>query len=1200
MKGAGPPASHRRGVARTFCGVGDGVTRDILKEELEKARRQVRALLQEESPSIEGLSRGLEELSATLGELDRSAEKAWEEGEELAKANEALRRSLERYRCLVENVDGVIYVVETTGKIAYISPSVERIFGYPAGEVQGRNVSQFLIPEDSRYLEERLKSALDGIFRVSELRFIAKDGSVHHVRTYGRPILEGHLRGIHGIMVDVTEQKKAEEALLESEERLKLAVEGADLAIWNRDLSTGEVVGNRRYAEIVGTAPAEESDVLAWKRSIHPEDLPSVERALREIAAGRTDLFDLEYRTTSAPAEAWVHDRGLVVKRDESGRPIKMAGVMQDVTWQKKTDRAILEASEKRKELERIVNRSPAIAFVQAVPFGGPVEFVSENVSQLGYAPEDFYSGAVSFARNLVHPEDLELVVSELGRQIEEGSRSFFQEFRVLTSSGEVRWLASNVSISRDEAGAVTQVEGIALDITERKNMEMALAESERRFREMADTLPQPIFECDLAGKVTFANQTAFELYGYDRQDLEVGVNIFQVFAYEDREEMMKNFQRSLHDDKVFTYEYTGLRKEGTTFHLIVYSRPIIRDGRPVGLRGTIVDITERKRVEENIKQLADLSEKLVEIGSPMIFVIDRDRRIFLWNRASEKALGYSAEEVLGDEEVWTLLFSDGEERSEFLKTLDEIEMGLTVEGRRTRILGRSGEEKVISWSGIKLEDGEGNGIGIVITAQDTTEYAKMEEEIRSEREFSRGIIEGADLFIVGLDPRGRITLFNRGAEKVTGVSAKEAFGENFFMKFVDGADRRGFEMAVSSIFQGKPAEQTEAAVVTRTGEPMAIQWGWSAVRSRTGEIERVIAFGHDISYDRWLEEQMLLFMDAIESSNDGIAIFGKSSHLLFANPALLDMFGFRLEEARGRLHQDFILDFGEDAPSSGEGNGGRRRVTCIRKDGSTFPASISFAPVASSDGKPMATIVVARDISEMIEYQQRLETLNRELESFAYTISHDLRAPLRGIRGFALALQEDYGEDLEEAGRKYLERIGAIAENMDRLILDLLDYSRIGRIKSPPEMVDLKRLVAEAYEDVKSAGKGKPATLSLVGEFPTISCERSRAKQVFSNLLENSLKYSKDAIEIEVGSLDRGDEYEFWVKDDGLGFDMKYAEKIFDPFTRLERSGEGSGIGLATVKKIVETCGGRIWAESAPGRGAAFRFTIPKPADPA
>lgn len=1168
----------------------------IMEGKIEKAQKQIRALIQEDSFSKEELAVGLEEFSATLEELRKSSMKLQKRNEELVTVEENLRRSEERYRSLVENVDGVIYVVEPQGKIIYISPAVERIFGYSVEEILGQNVSRFLHPGDLNFFETRLKRALDGRSIPSELRFIDKSGLVRFVRTYGRPIIEGgRLKGLNGVMVDITEQKKVEEDLKQSEERLNLAIEGADLGIWNWDMLTDEVTHNDRYAEMIRLQSGEKSDMTAWKRSIHPEDLPIVEAGLKDILEGKTPLFDLDYRTISGGDWIWVQDRGHVVKRDGEGNPTKMAGTMQDITWRKKMECDILEASEKRRELERIVNRSPAIAFVQRVPLGGPVEFVSENVNQLGYTPDDFYSGSASFDGNLVHPDDRKTVSSELSRQIEAGSDSFSQEFRVLNSSGDLRWLSSNVWICRDEDGAVTAVEGIALDITDRKKMEMALAESERRFREMADALPQPIFECDLQGNVTFANQTAFDLYGYDREDLEKGVSIFQVFAYEDRENMMKNFKRSMSEDRVFTYEYTGLKKEGTTFNLIVYSRPIIREGRPVGLRGTIVDITERKRVEENIKQLADLSEKLVEIASPIIFVIDRRRRIFLWNRSAEEVTGYSAQEVMGDEEIWTTLIPDPLEREVFLRTLDEIEIGRASEGQRTKMQVKWGEEKVISWSGIKLEDSDGNGIGTVITAQDMTEYARMEEEIRSEREFSRGIIEGADLLIVGLDPQGRITLFNRGAENVTGLPAKEAVGTNFFENFVPETGRETFKSHVSSIFEGKPAGQTEAAVITRTGDEMAVQWGWSVVKSQTGEIERVIAFGHDISYDRWLEEQMLLFMDAIESSNDGIAIFGKTDHLLFANPALLEMFGFKLEEARGRLYKDFILDFGEEIPSEKEGSCGRRRMTCVRKDGSTFPASISFAPVTSKDGKPMATIAVARDISQNIEYEQKLETLNRELESFAYTISHDLRAPLRGIQGFALALQEDYGENLDDAGRRYLDRIGRIAANMDRLILDLLDYSRIGRIVSPPEKVDMKKLIAEAYEDVRSVAKDKPVNFSLEGDFPVTSCERSRAKQIFSNLLENCLKYSKDTIEIEVGCLDQDDVYEFWVKDNGIGFEMKYHDKIFDPFTRLERSGEGSGIGLATVKKIVETCGGKIWAESVQGEGSVFRFTIPK-----
>ena len=273
--------------------------------------------------------------------------------------------------------------------------------------------------------------------------------------------------------------------------------------------------------------------------------------------------------------------------------------------------------------------------------------------------------------------------------------------------------------------------------------------------------------------------------------------------------------------------------------------------------------------------------------------------------------------------------------------------------------------------------------------------------------------------------------------------------------------------------------------------------------------------------------------------------------------------------------------------------------MTCVRKDGSAFSASVSFAPVTSKDGGLMATIAVARDISETIEYEKKLKNLNRELESFAYTISHDLRAPLRGIQGFALALQEDYGEKLDETGRRYLDRIGKIAASMDRLILDLLDHSRIGRIVSPPEDIDMKKLILEAYDEVRPLAKDKPIYLRLDGEFPVITLERSRTKQIFTNLLDNCIKYSKDSVDIEVRSSDLGDEYEFSVRDRGVGFDMRYHDRIFDPFSRLDRSGEGSGIGLATVKKIVGTLGGEIWAESVPGEGSAFRFTIPKEKPP-
>ncbi|MCR3884348.1 MAG: PAS domain S-box protein, partial [Methanothrix sp.] len=216
----------------------------ILDEEIDRAERRIRALLGDECLSREELAGGLEEISSALTSLRRSLEDRKRRDDELVRTNEALKGSMERYRSLVENVDGVIYVVEPQGRIAYVSSAVERILGYSPGEILGEDVYRFVHQEDADLLEERLKAAFRGGSTVSELRFIDKSGAVRWARTYGRTIDEGGLVGLHGILVDITEPKEVEEALKESEERLKLAIEGADLAVWNWDLMTDEVVGN--------------------------------------------------------------------------------------------------------------------------------------------------------------------------------------------------------------------------------------------------------------------------------------------------------------------------------------------------------------------------------------------------------------------------------------------------------------------------------------------------------------------------------------------------------------------------------------------------------------------------------------------------------------------------------------------------------------------------------------------------------------------------------------------------------------------------------------------------------------------------------------------------------------------------------------------------------------------------------------------
>jgi PAS domain S-box-containing protein len=233
----------------------------------------------------------------------------------------------------------------------------------------------------------------------------------------------------------------------------------------------------------------------------------------------------------------------------------------------------------------------------------------------------------------------------------------------------------------------------------------------------------------------------------------------------------------------------------------------------------------------------------------------------------------------------------------------------------------------------------------------------------------------------------------------------------------------------------------------------------------------------------------------------------------------------------------------------------------------------------------------------QLHEHARKLQETNKELESFAYTISHDLRAPLRAINGFARMLAGDYGPSLEEEGKRRLGVIETNAVKMGLLIDDLLAFSRAGRTALNVSRIDMNGLVFEVLEGLKTAQGGAPKAEIRVAALPPARGDHTLIRQVLSNLLENAMKFSRKRPQpkIEVGSFQRDGEHVYFVKDNGVGFDMKYYGKIFGVFQRLvsEKEFEGTGVGLAIVQRLVTRHGGRVWAEAKPGEGATFFFTL-------
>jgi light-regulated signal transduction histidine kinase (bacteriophytochrome) len=263
--------------------------------------------------------------------------------------------------------------------------------------------------------------------------------------------------------------------------------------------------------------------------------------------------------------------------------------------------------------------------------------------------------------------------------------------------------------------------------------------------------------------------------------------------------------------------------------------------------------------------------------------------------------------------------------------------------------------------------------------------------------------------------------------------------------------------------------------------------------------------------------------------------------------------------------------------------------------------------------GKPMYLLGTAADITERIEAERRLrqfsnelgeksralEAANADLESFSYSVSHDLRAPLRAVDGYAALLQEDYGERMDDEGRRYLRAVREGAGRMGQLIQDLLTFSRLTRHAMTPQVISTRELVESAWQTVVGASPGITADLQ-VGDLPDSKGDPALLIQVWSNLLSNAAKYSSKAATPQVrvsGKLENG-EAVFCVEDNGTGFDMRYYDKLFQVFQRLHRESEypGTGVGLAIVHRIVTRHGGRVWADSSPGLGARFSFSLPQP----
>ena len=375
---------------------------------------------------------------------------------------------------------------------------------------------------------------------------------------------------------------------------------------------------------------------------------------------------------------------------------------------------------------------------------------------------------------------------------------------------------------------------------------------------------------------------------------------------------------------------------------------------------------------------------------------------------------------------------------------------------------------------------------------------------------------------------------------------------------------------------------------------------------------------------ERWRLDQMVRKISvAVEQGPVSIVITDTEARIEYVNPKFTELTGYSVEEVLGqnpRLLQSGLMPravYVELWATLGAGRTWKGELQNRKKDGELFWESATIAPINDAAGVITGFVAIKEDITGRKRTESQLQQLNEELEerirertallelanaeldAFSYSVSHDLRTPLRGIDGFSQALMEECGDQLSPAARHYLQRVRAGTQRMGQLIDDLLKLSRVSRGTLNRQRLDLSAMAAALLEEIRQGDPGRRLEIRLEPGL-TASGDQGLVRSVLQNLLGNAWKYTARVPEVRIEvfrSVQPDGSVAFCVRDNGAGFDMAYAGKLFAPFQRLHSTHdfEGSGIGLAIVKRIIRRHGGQVWATGAVDRGASFCFTLPE-----
>lgn len=1112
-----------------------------------------------------------------------------------------------------------VVVMDSSGRIIALNPLVEQIIDAKTEDFINKNFFEQKIFDEKQTLiiKENLKKRLSGS-PIAPYRVTLNGKTGKEILFEVNAKIVEYKGQVLDVVVfhDVTGTKKMYTALQSSEERfngiarsikdpLIMVNEDAKVTYWNPAAEkTFGYTSDEAHGKVIHELVVPKSICKEGKDRIPQSVKTFSETGMGYFTVGNVEVTACRKDGSEFPAE-------LSLSSMRSGGKWNAVAVVKDISRRKQANQKLAEAEQR---YHTLFNQSPLGVLVIDPQTASCIEFNDVAHLQLGYTREEFENIQIDDFEVNESPQQIKAHVKEM---VEKGIAEFETQHR--TKNGEVRSVI--VTARAFKSAGKTFLHTIFHDITENKNVQNALVKSESRYRQLVEVAEEGIWAINNDYVSIFVNPRMAQMLGYQESEM-LGKTLFDFLDADWVEKIRGILIGFTAENTKGQYEYAFPQKTGTHIDTLVTISIITDDQKKkTGYLAVISDISQRKKAERALKSSEELSKAIVANAPIGIATSDNSYHFVTANAAFCNILGYS------QTELGKLTFSDISHPDEIARSIKNIQ---AVE--RAEISSFTDQKRYIKKDGSviigrvivnAIRNSNGKPLLFVAELEDITKRIRLEEDLRSSEERFRAISTSAMDAIILSDEKDRVLYWNPAAEKMYGFTAQEAIG-NKLTELAIPLEMRGKHIQLLNELHKGPLSRREFGLTAVKKDGCSFSVDLSIVSVTLEDKNCLLAIVKDITEWKAMEEALRQEKDLLESvtasTNVVLSIVSRDFRIIWANRTAQEL------THCGKLENKYCYEtFGGGSKKVCEGCGVKRVFengeAIVRRDYHRKTEEMDVwselisTPIKDKNGKVIAALEIAIDINErkrlqnkLAEYSQLLEEIVQKrtdelkktqaelvkserlaaIGELAGMIGHDLRNPLTGIKNSAYFMKKKGSQLQLGQAKEMLETIDKCVDYSNRIINDLLDYSREIHLalenQSPKKLLDDSLTIMNIPQNIKVKNK--------LCQTPIIRVDPDKIKRVFTNLIKNAVDAMPDGGKITVEGKEVKGGLEISFADTGIGIGDEIMPKLFSPL--FTTKAQGMGFGLAICKRIIEAHRGAISVRTVKGQGTTFTITLP------